>query len=53
MKKAMSLTLGLMPYRAVVVWRDVKHLTTAWRGSGKNSHGQFEVAEVRILIINL
>jgi len=36
----MSLTLGVMPSGAVVVWRDVKHLTSAWRGSGKNTHDQ-------------
>jgi hypothetical protein len=34
----MFLTLGVMPGRAVVVWRDVKHSTSAWRGGGKNTH---------------
>jgi hypothetical protein len=34
----MLVTLGLMPGRAVVVWRDVKHSTSAWRGGGKNTH---------------
>jgi len=49
----MFLTLGLMPCRAVVVWRDVKHSTSAWRGGGKNTHGQSKEAEVRILVIYL
>jgi len=35
----MFLTLGIMPYRAVIVWRDVKHSTSAGRGGGKNTHG--------------
>jgi len=39
MKKVMFLTLGLMPCRGVVIWRDVKHSTSAWRDSVKNTHG--------------
>ena len=31
-------TLGVMPGRAVIDWRDVKHSTSAWRGGGKNTH---------------
>ena len=31
------LTLRMMPSGAVVVWRDVKHSTSAWRGGGKNT----------------
>ena len=53
MKKVMFITLGVMPCRAVVVWRDVKHSKSAWRGGGKNIHGQFKEAEVRILVVNL
>ena len=34
----MFLTLGVMLGRAVVVWRDVKHSTSAWRGGGNNTH---------------
>jgi len=34
MKNVIFLTLGMMPCRVVVVWRDVKHSTSAWRGSG-------------------
>jgi len=41
----MFLTLGMMPYREVFVWRDVKHSTPAWRGGGKNTHGQPEEAD--------
>ena len=37
--KVRVLTLVLMPCRAVIVWRDVKHSTSAWRGGGKNTHG--------------
>jgi len=48
----MFLTLGVMPCRAVVVWRDVKHSTPAWGGGG-NTHGQSKEAEVRILVISL
>jgi hypothetical protein len=40
MKKVMSLTLGFMPYRAVVIWREIKNSTTTLRGGGKNTHGQ-------------
>jgi len=32
----------MMPCRAVLVWRDVKHSTSTWRGGGKNTHGQSE-----------
>ena len=49
----MFLTLGVMPGRAVVVWRDVKHSTSAWRGGGKNTHDQPREAVVRILMIYL
>ena len=49
----MFLTLGLMPSGAVVVWRDVKHSTSAWRGSGKNTHDQSGETEVTILMIYL
>jgi len=42
-----------MPCRAVVVWRDVKHSTSAWRGRGKNTQGRPEEAEVIILVIYL
>jgi len=40
MKKVMFITLGVMPSRAVFVWRDVKHSTSSWRGGGNNTHGQ-------------
>jgi len=54
LKKVMFLTLRVMsPYRAVIIWRDVKHSTSAWRGGEKNTHGQSEEAKVRILVINL
>ena len=46
-------TLGVMLCRAVVVWRDVKQPTSAWRGGGKNTHSQSEELEVRTLVINL
>jgi len=49
----MFLTLRMMPSEAVVVWRDVKHSTSAWRGGGKNTHGQSGEAEVTILVIYL
>jgi len=49
----MFLTLGVMPGRAVVVWRDVKHSTSAWRGGGKNTHDQSGEAEATILMIYL
>jgi len=49
----MFLTLGVMPGRVVVVWRDVKHSTSAWRGGGKNTHGLPEEAVIRILVIYL
>ena len=47
----MCLTLGVMLGRAVVVWRDVKHSTSAWRGGGKNTHDQSGEAETTILMI--
>jgi len=53
MKKVRSLTLVLMPYREVIIWRDVKHSTSAWRGGGKNTHCRPGEAVVRILVINL
>jgi len=37
----------------VVVWRDVKHSTSAWRGGGKNTHGHSGETEVTILMIYL
>jgi len=43
----------MMPSGAVVVWRDVKHSTSAWRGGGKNTHDQSGEAEVTILMIYL
>jgi len=49
----MCLTLGLMPSGAEVVWRDVKHSTSAWRGGGKNTYDQSGEAEVTILMIYL
>ena len=49
----MCLTLGVMPNGAVVVWRDVKHSTLAWRGGGKNTHDQSGEAEATILRIYL
>jgi len=49
----MFLTLGVMPSGAVFVWRDVKHSTSAWRGSGKNTHDQSGEAEATILMIYL
>jgi len=49
----MCLTLRMMPSGAVVVWRDVKHSTSAWRGGGKNTHDQFGDAEATILMIYL
>jgi len=39
MEKVMFLTLGMMPRGVVVIWRNIKHLTSAWRGGGKNTHG--------------
>ena len=53
MNKVMFLTLGVMTCRAVVGWRDVKHSTSAWKGSGKNTHDQPGEAVVRILVIYL
>jgi len=47
------LTLGVMPSGAVVVWRDIKHSTSAWRGGAKNTHGQSGEAEATILMIYL
>ena len=49
----MFLTLGVMPSGAVIVWRDVKHSTSAWKGGGKNTHDQSGEAEVTILMIYL
>jgi len=49
----MCLTLRMMTSGAVVVWRDVKHSTSAWRGGGKNTHDQSGEAEVTILMIYL
>jgi len=42
-----------MPSGAVVVWRDVKHSTSAWRGGAKNTHDQSREAEATILMIYL
>jgi hypothetical protein len=53
MKKVMCLTTEMMPSGAVLVWRDVKHSTSAWRGGGKNTHDQPGEAVVRILMIYL
>jgi len=49
----MCLTLRMMPSEAVIVWRDVKHSTSAWRGGGKNTHDQSGEAETTILMIYL
>jgi len=49
----MFLTLGIIPSGAVVVWRDDKHSTSAWRGGGKNTHYQSGEAEATILMIYL
>jgi len=49
----MCLTLRMMPSEAVIVWRDVKHSTSAWRGCGKNTHDQSREAEETILMIYL
>ena len=49
----MLLTLGMMPCRVVFIWRDVKHSTSTWRGDSKNTHGQFEEADARILVISV
>jgi len=49
----MCLTLGVMPSGALLVWRDVKHPTSAWRGGGKNTHDQSGEAEATILMIYL
>jgi len=46
-------TMRMMPSGAVVVWRDVKHSTSAWRGGGKNTHDQSGEAEATILMIYL
>jgi len=53
MRKAMCLTLGMMPSGAVIVWRDVKHSTSAWRDDDKNTHDQSGEAEATILMIYL
>ena len=37
----------------MVIWRDVKHSTSAWRGGGKNTYSQSREAEVTILMIYL
>lgn len=47
MKKVMFLMLGMMPCRAVVVWRDLKYSTSVWRGGGNNTYDQSQEAEVR------
>ncbi len=49
----MFLTLGVMPSGGVVVWRDVKHSTSTWRGGGKNTHDQSGKVEATILMIYL
>ena len=49
----MFLILGMIPGKAVVVWRDVKHSISVWRGGGKNTHGQPREAVIRILVIYL
>jgi len=49
----MCLTFGVMPSGVVVVWRDIKHSTSAWRGSGKNTHDQSGEADATILMIYL
>jgi hypothetical protein len=49
----MFLTLGMMLSGAVVVWKDVKHSTSSWRGGGRNTHGHPGEAVVRILVIDL
>jgi len=49
----MFLTLGVMPSGAVVVWRDVKHSTSSWRGGAKNTHDQSREVETTILMIYL
>jgi len=36
-----------------IVWRDVKHSTSAWRGGAKNTHDQSEEAGATILMIYL
>ena len=46
-------TLGVIPSGAVVIWRDVKHSTSAWRGGDKNTHAQSGEAEATILMIYL
>jgi len=50
----MFLTLGVMPSGEVVVWRDVKHSTSAWGGGGKNTHdqsGEVEATKLRISML--
>jgi len=49
----MFLTLGVMHSGAVVIWKDVKHLISAWRGGGKNTHDQSGEAKATILMIYL
>jgi len=49
----MCLTLRMTPSGAVIIWRDVKHSTSAWRGGGKNTHDQSGETEVTILMIYL
>ena len=39
--------------RGLVVWRDVKHWTSAWRGGANNTQGQYGETEVIILMTNL
>jgi len=43
----------MTPSGAVIIWRDVKHSTSAWRGGGKNTHDQSGETEVTILMIYL
>jgi len=43
----------MMPSGAVVIRRDVKHSTSSWRGSGKNTHDQSGEAEATILMFYL
>ena len=43
----------MMPSGTVVVWRDVKHSTSVWRGGGKNTHDQSGESEATLLMIYL
>jgi len=42
MMKVMFLTLRMMPSGAVIIWRDVKHSISSWRGGGKNTRDSLE-----------